>query len=111
MKFRIIFMVLFVMLCAMPMLAQNGDGETFDPGIVIAIMAAGIAGVPVELLIQKLKEFLKVQGVLAYVVALIVSLAASALYFATIAGWDTRLFIIYGLLVFATAQGWHQRRK
>lgn len=110
MKRLFLFMVLFVVLCALPMFAQDGGTETFDPGIVIAIMATGIAGMPVELLIQKLKEFLKVQGILAYVVALIVSLAASALYFATIAGWDTRLFIIYGLLVFATAQGWHQRR-
>ena len=113
MKIKLLIMSLLVLfMLALPLLAQDGEAtETFDPSIVLVILATGILGFPVESVIQILKTKLKVAGVLALALSMLVCLVASAIYFVTIAGWDVKLFLLYGLLAFASTQSWYRKRK
>ena len=76
---------------------------TVDPTMVTAIMA--ILGVGVIGIIQTIKVFLKAEGVGAYLIAFVVSFAATAFTLLQAGVFTIPALIIYGLIVFGEASG------
>lgn len=71
-----------------------------DLTVVAAILGVGLMGI-----IQTLKRILKLQGVGAIVLTLIVSFLATAVYLLTVNQFDLIALIVYGFLVFGEASG------
>ena len=106
-------MIMFFIVFAMPLLAQDGEEPMFDPGIVELILVAGIGGVGVRALTAALKNWLKVKGFLAVIVSLVVCAAATAVYlipagifsWGNLAGYTAFVFVSANLIYRATKSG------
>jgi len=72
---------------------------------VVNVIMAGALGLTVLGVTEIVKRFLKVSGIGAYLVSLVVSAGATAYYLITNHIFTVILFIGYTLLVFATANG------
>lgn len=76
---------------------------TIDPAVVTAIL--GIAGVGVIGIVETLKRWLKVEGLLAWALAFVVSFGATALVLVQASVFTWLGLVIYGLVVFGEATG------
>jgi len=75
----------------------------FDPGIVVAILA--FVGIGVTGLTEMIKRLFKASGVLAYVISLVVSAAATAFTLAQAQAFSWIPFAVYTIVVFLEANG------
>jgi len=76
---------------------------TVDPTVVTAIL--GILGIGLIGIIQIVKEFLKAEGVGAWLIAFVLSFAATAVVLLQTGLFSVLALIVYGLLVFGEATG------
>lgn len=105
---RFIFSSLFLLFCSISLLAQTAAPAAIDPAIVDAILTYGILGFSVLTITQLIKEKLGLSGALVVILSLVVALAATALYFLTVAPPFTFAKLVgYGLAVWAAANGWY----
>jgi len=74
-----------------------------QPEMVAAIMA--LFGIGLMGIIETLKRILKLEGVGAIILALVVSLAGTAIILVQASAWSVLAFIVYGLVVFGEASG------
>jgi hypothetical protein len=75
----------------------------FDPAVVATILA--IAGIGVLGITEMIKRFLKAEGVVAYLISLAVSAAATAFVLLQAGTFGVVPFIGYTILVFIEANG------
>ena len=74
-----------------------------QPEMVAAIMA--LFGIGLMGIIETLKRILKLDGVGAIILALVVSLAGTAIILVQAGTWSVLAFVVYGLIVFGEASG------
>ena len=74
-----------------------------DPAMVVAIL--GVAGIGVVGITEMIKRFLNASGLLAYVISLVVSAAATVFVLATAHSFGMVPFLLYTVVVFLEANG------
>lgn len=105
-KLLILFAFLFV-ICAGFLIAQEAIAEIpqFDPEVVNKILITGVGGLSVAALTEMVKRMFKAQGVLAYVISGVVSIAAAAFGLLSSGSFNIGSLAIYSVAVFLTANG------
>ena len=76
---------------------------SIDPTVVALIL--GVGGIGVLGLTEMIKRLLKFEGVLVYLLSLVVSAAATAFTLATTSAFTWPAFAIYTVIVFLEANG------
>jgi hypothetical protein len=105
MKKNLILVSLFTLiLLALAVPLAAADGLTFDSAIVELILA-GVGGLTVVGITQMVKTWLKVSGVLAYVISGAVSAAATAYCLVKAGAFTIPAFVGYAVFVFLAANG------
>ena len=74
-----------------------------QPEMVAAIMA--LFGIGLMGIIETLKRILKLEGVGAIILTLVISLAGTAIVLVQTGAWSVVALIVYGLIVFGEASG------
>ncbi len=73
MRRNISLLALFVLVLAFPLIAQETTPKEIDLAIAELIVATGIMGFSVTALTEMIKRLLNAQGLLAYIISLVVS--------------------------------------
>ena len=108
-------LVLFFLVTGFAMAQEVvGDPVEIDPSVVQAIMT-GVMGFGVIALVQLIKTFLKVEGVIvSCVISLVVSAVATAIFLVTTpvtGGFTVLKFVVYTIAVWGFANGWFKFKK
>lgn len=102
-----------IMLVSMPILVLAQDDTSvkgFDPEVLIALLAAGILGIPIDKVIKWVKDALRLTGFITYVFEVIICAIPVAIYQAA-AGWIWGDLIMYTFFVFLSVHGWYVVKK
>lgn len=107
MKRLYLFLAVLAIL-ALPVAAQTAAVE-IDPNTVSSIVAGGLLGLGVIGVTQIVKNALKVEGVVAIFISLLVSAVATVVFLISGGGGFSVLkFIGYTVSVFVVANGWYK---
>jgi len=111
-KFMILIGLVIMLFAPLVLLAQDSDAGTtgFDPEVLLAILAAGIFGLPIDKAIKFVKDKLNVSGVWVYLIEVIVCAVPVSIYQAA-TGFIVSELLIYTFFVFLSVHGWYIVKK